>query len=464
MYPHDYYDHNGHPELHNRRGGRPYIEPDFMASECDDQLPIVSTIGRGPRGRGVTFRVKDQDADTLILEMVDDVTGEAFYTTPNLSAGQISFSQPSEVPDDGEPWPLDIHVTRGNEYKTYSVMLPPGAHGSRVYVLETPVANMSKYNVFQCTVADLVTQGAKQWGNKPDPRIDDLVVCTHQDEDGVLHLCFADVVAVEEGQVVCIAKDAVSWEMPYIDGQGHWVVNGKPTLVSAKGPKGDKGDDGDKGDKGDPGDPGAPGADGGPGDPAVMEIGETETLAPGEDATVEMTALPGNRYRLEFGVPEGAKGDKGDPGDDGKSINIQPGVYRIATLPVFEDTPVNNAYVVDDDDGRQDLYIRGEIAVVGTAWTIVENWQGAPGADAGFGDLAASIQEDGGEPSVTVMTSGPNTAKNISFLFKNIEGDRLPEDGEAGQFLMKTETGVEWTEVAVEAATVQETLDYMAKA
>jgi hypothetical protein len=29
---------------------------------------------------------------------------------------------------------------------------------------------------------------------------------------------------------------------------------------------------------------------------------------------------------------------------------------------------------------------------------------------------------------------------------------------------MKTEDGAEWTEVAVEAATVQETLDYMAKA
>ncbi len=47
---------------------------------------------------------------------------------------------------------------------------------------------------------------------------------------------------------------------------------------------------------------------------------------------------------------------------------------------------------------------------------------GQTGAAAGFGEVTASVTEDGGLPSVTVSMSGPNTAKNIGFTFRNLHG------------------------------------------
>ena len=49
--PHDYDD----GRLHSRGNSRHYIEPDYIANEADDQLPLLSTVGRGPRGAGLTI-------------------------------------------------------------------------------------------------------------------------------------------------------------------------------------------------------------------------------------------------------------------------------------------------------------------------------------------------------------------------------------------------------------------------
>lgn len=50
--------------------------------------------------------------------------------------------------------------------------------------------------------------------------------------------------------------------------------------------------------------------------------------------------------------------------------------------------------------------------------------KGETGDAAGFGTINASFVEDGGDPSVVVTTSGPDTAKNISFTLKNFKGDK----------------------------------------
>lgn len=50
------------------------------------------------------------------------------------------------------------------------------------------------------------------------------------------------------------------------------------------------------------------------------------------------------------------------------------------------------------------------------------NIQGADGVSAGFGTVSASVGEETGTPSVTVMTSGPDTAKNITFAFDGLKG------------------------------------------
>ena len=103
-----------------------------------------------------------------------------------------------------------------------------------------------------------------------------------------------------------------------------------------------------------------------------METGKVkETKTP----TVKITRTDaiGNKFTVDFGLPRGA---------DGKSVDIQGGIYTIDQLPTFDDTPVNRAFIVKDDDNQFDLYIRGfepVIAEAGGPWTVTENWQGVQG-------------------------------------------------------------------------------------
>lgn len=47
---------------------------------------------------------------------------------------------------------------------------------------------------------------------------------------------------------------------------------------------------------------------------------------------------------------------------------------------------------------------------------------GSDGSSAGFGTPTATIDDNTGTPSVTVTTSGSNTAKIFKFDFKNLKG------------------------------------------
>lgn len=54
---------------------------------------------------------------------------------------------------------------------------------------------------------------------------------------------------------------------------------------------------------------------------------------------------------------------------------------------------------------------------------------GSQGLSAGFGTPTASVDANTGTPSVTITTSGPDTAKVFNFAFKNLKGPK----GETGQ-------------------------------
>lgn len=50
---------------------------------------------------------------------------------------------------------------------------------------------------------------------------------------------------------------------------------------------------------------------------------------------------------------------------------------------------------------------------------------GSDGSSAGFGSVTATVDGNTGTPSVTVTTSGPNTAKNITFAFTGLKGEGI---------------------------------------
>lgn len=79
---------------------------------------------------------------------------------------------------------------------------------------------------------------------------------------------------------------------------------------------------------------------------------------------------------------------------------------------------------------------QGPIGPVGptgaTGATGAPGADGADGAPAGFGTIGANINPGVGTPSVSIATSGPNTAKNIVFTFSNIQG-QPGADGQPGR-------------------------------
>lgn len=383
MIPHDHTGCMGIPDLVSRGNSRPYIEPDFTATECDDQLPAISTIGRGPRGRGITIAGVEVDEDTFKFSIVEDENGETVYQTPNLSAGVIKVSAKPERPVAGETVVMDFTVTRDGKSMVTHIPIPAGSTGSRIFMCSVDLGKpMGEGYAYQTDISTLMHYGRNnsQWKSMPIPRVNDVVIFTL---DGCL--AFGTIEAVEDGKVFFTSQvDFDVLQSLEIDDSGNWVIGGVPTGKPARGPKGDKGDPGENGRDGAPGPQGkdglrgpqgpqgSPGAPGEDGKPAIMQIGKVEeSMIP----TVKITRTDaiGNKFTVDFGLPRGA---------DGKSVDVQGGIYTIDQLPAFDDTPVNRAFIVKDNDNQFDLYIRGfepVIAEEGGPWTVVEDWQGIQG-------------------------------------------------------------------------------------
>ena len=362
---------------------RRYIDPDRMAGECDDQLPLVSKVGRGPRGHGVTPRVRTDQPGEYVVEFVDDVTGEVVLSTANLSAGEVSITVDeghSHVA--GETVMATIHVRLGDETRDYSLPIPPGATGSIFFEVDGEVTP-TKDGTYRVEVERLASWGDLSRPSRPYPRVNDMVVFSTP-----TGFAFGTIEAVEDGKAVFTSR--TGFELPEfgVNDDGHMTVNGEDTGVSVVGPEGQRGPQGEpgedgrdgapglQGEPGEPGEDGAPGPKGDPGLPANMVVRDvTETERP--TVTVQRTDVDTNTFSIDFGLPRGA---------DGKSVDIQGGVYKVADLPDFDSTPVNRAFIVSDyeesKDYRYDLYIRGiepVIAEEGGPWTVVEDWQGMPG-------------------------------------------------------------------------------------
>ena len=88
--------------------------------------------------------------------------------------------------------------------------------------------------------------------------------------------------------------------------RGKQGIEGKIGPQGIMGPKGDKGDIGPQGIKGDKGDPG----------PSTIQIGNIETVDSKKEAEVINVGTPVNVV-LNFKIPKGEKGDKGDEGPRG---------------------------------------------------------------------------------------------------------------------------------------------------
>lgn len=124
---------------------------------------------------------------------------------------------------------------------------------------------------------------------------------------------------------------------------------------------------------------------------------------------------------------KGLKGDKGDKGTIGDTgATFTPSVSSEGVLSWTNDKGKANPSAVNIKGPK------GETGPAGTA--------------AGFGTPTASVDANVGTPSVTVTSSGSNTAKVFNFAFKNLKGAK----GDKGD---KGDSGVSPTAKVVKAGT-----------
>ena len=389
------------PHLHNRHAAEPYFDdPDYWGHHHGPALPAISTLGRGPRGRGLYIaNLKDSDGQ-LSFDIMEEGTNELVYSVSNIAGDiitNIRIEHDNVQP--GDITPLDITVKRGGEERTYTVDLPSGAPGSTMF-LAGEFARTSD-DTYHTTVGDITLYGKPIYRHRPWPRPNDSIACTIREQDGSYYLAIGTIENVGGNQnnkaehnpldtVVFTCRTFAKIPDVSISADGTWIVGGSDTGVLAKGekgdkgdrgeqgprgltgatgPKGDKGDTGDKGSKGDPGINGRNGRDGEDG--KGFELGEvtTSSAAYGQPASATFTLVEGteNTYDLDLVIPEGKPGEE---------LKWQPGIWPYDQLPSWTDTPVNTIFVVRDTDQYLDLYIRGQLPVeaeLGGPWVVVEN-------------------------------------------------------------------------------------------
>lgn len=341
MYP--YEPHSGtHPApywLRDDCHSKHYRDPYMNSFSCDDQLPLISSIGRGPKGAGITAKLlKDTDTE-FIFSLVNDETGEQVFQSPNLAPAIVSVSAPKHTPIAGENYPITFSMRRGTDVSEYTVDIPSGAQGSLIYCLEDPIhLNSTSENensgmwfklsnlgdtTFRTTIDHLLIYGEHDWTDKPIPRVNDIIFCPYyaEKQDGYsIGMSFGTIEAVENGTVVWTARTFVPSSDIELSENGTWIINGKDSGFVAKGEKGDKGMTGPQGVQGPRGDVGPQGVKGDKGDPftyddfteaQILELQRpaTEAATDAQAAIAEVKATEAKLYPAAENVLVGSETD-----------------------------------------------------------------------------------------------------------------------------------------------------------
>jgi len=165
----------------------------MLPTECDDIIPVVSTIGKGPKGKSYTATLDPCQANNTRLKIVDEETGEV-QLSPNLSSYISVTTVGSNRTEPGQSNQLKFTDSNGAETV---VNVNCGVRGSYMFhmkVSEPAILKNDIDNTYDISSSILNLSSSSFMDFKP---YDTVIFRTKDQATETQYLTFGSVVAVD---------------------------------------------------------------------------------------------------------------------------------------------------------------------------------------------------------------------------------------------------------------------------